>query len=192
MFKEKILKSKWKLHPLTLLQIIAIILSFYIGSSVCGFKKVRHTHHEFAKYFPQCRSEKYAFNQHIAKLSLSNTQTGQLLYILRNVGTKMLYLQHPSDDPVEQASWMTNLRAGHITAFAMDRDHFELHCFIKEPRVFKGKKSYKPVSCQMHIAICTVPTADFVKGAQGTYWAAENFESPIQFAKRLHKKGIYW
>lgn len=186
------MKLKWKFHPLTLLQILAVALSFSIGTSVCGFKKVRHTHYEFAKYFPQCRSEKFSFDQHNTLLSAQKTQSKQLLYILRNVGTKTLYLEHQSDDSKQSKHAISRLTPNHITAFAMDRDQFELQCFVKEPSFFKSKRQYVPVSCQMHLAICTVPTADFVKKAYGTYWAAENFESPIRFAKRLHKRGIYW
>jgi hypothetical protein len=91
----------------------------------------------------------------------------QQLYLLHNTSDKTLLLSHYQPDPGANAGWASELKPGHWSVLAMDKEKFALSCQ-------KIDASGEFLNCNRVLNICDMPEASFPRLTLGAYWVTEN------------------
>ena len=115
-----------------------------------------------------CEANGYKFS---GKELVLNSGGGENLnlFLIYNVSEGTVYMNHePKDDPGASAGWSTELDAGNWTAVSQSTPEFSFTC----GKLVPGK--FDEIACIGVLKVCKYKDALFSKGAEGSYWVAEN------------------
>lgn len=89
-------------------------------------------------------------------------------FLLYNMTSKDILIDHPVANPSTSAGWAVTLAEKRLAIFMVNQDKFTLSCAY-----FSETGNRNTISCQDNLAACQLK--DEVRGRQaGTYWLAEN------------------
>jgi hypothetical protein len=120
------------------------------------------------------------------RLNLANNSSSaieQRVYLIKNIGSAQIWLNHEIDNVSASAGWATELQPEKWTALMLDKQNFELKCVEIKP----GAEQVIP--CQAILQICQLQHMQFSKSSKGSYWAAENLAID-EIWDKLEKRGI--
>ena len=90
------------------------------------------------------------------------------VYILKNVASHSIWLDHPTEGRSLHAGWSSYLRPGNSSALLVNHKNFNISCAVIKP----GKVDY--LDCEKEIAVCTPKEVVLTGTRKGTYWLAED------------------
>ncbi|MDR3478937.1 MAG: hypothetical protein P4M14_13015 [Gammaproteobacteria bacterium] len=96
----------------------------------------------------------------------ANSQGLPQLYLLKNISSKSVWLDHTAKKPSMSAGWSSYLRPGNGSAILLDKKDFSLTCSLIEP----GK--VVSLKCGQAISVCVAKP--LLTKRKGSYWLIED------------------
>ena len=122
---------------------------------------------EQAVFYVNCKSVSSSFSA--GQVFLKNDRSpSQHIYLIKNISSNRLWLDHPQATRGAQAGWISQLESGRWSALTVNQPQFNLSCAIPQGH------SLQIISCKSTLKICELTRLAYPVQRAGNYWFVEN------------------